>query len=109
MLCRQLDLAELKVSLVYFEIASQEETILVEVESPFNTEQLDLLVVADISTRWSHREASLAPIVELIADQHRRAPDNYLAFFSSFDYMERLCAVLRARCFDVPCWFQLRG
>ena len=56
-----------------------------------------------ISTRWSHREASLAPIVELIADQHRRAPGNYLAFFSSFDYMERVGAVLRARCFDVPC------
>ena len=31
LLCRQLDLDELKVSLVYFEITSQEETILVEV------------------------------------------------------------------------------
>ena len=81
----------------------------IEVESPFTAEQLDVRIVADISTRWSHREASLAPIVDLIADQYRRAPGNYLAFFSSFDYMERVGAVLKAKFPDVPCWFQIRG
>ena len=85
------------------------DTAFLEVESPFTAEQLDVRIVANISTRWSHREASLAPIVDLIADQYRRAPGNYLAFFSSFDYMERVAAVLRTRFPDVPCWFQLRG
>jgi hypothetical protein len=46
-------------------------------------------VVHSISTRFSDREASIQPIARLIAAQYEQQPGNYLAFFSSFNYLER--------------------
>ena len=38
--------------------------------------------------------------------QHR--PGNYLAFFSSYDYLDQVFALLRGRHPGVPCWAQQR-
>ena len=51
---------------------------------PFRAEQLEVRIASQVSTRYQQRHASLAPIVELIAQQYERMPGNYLAFFSSF-------------------------
>ena len=48
-------------------------------------------------------------MVELIARQYRERPGNYLAFFSSFDYLQQVAALLREQCPDVPFWEQTRG
>ena len=47
-------------------------------------------------------------MVEPIARQYRERPGNYLAFFSSFDYLQQVAA-LREQCPDVPFWEQTRG
>jgi DNA excision repair protein ERCC-2 len=80
----------------------------VDVESPFEAGQLAVHVTRDISTRYQHREASLAPIAQLIASQYRERPGNYLAFFSSFDYLEQAAAQFAARHPDIPLWRQER-
>nr|WP_246882052.1 ATP-dependent DNA helicase [Pseudomonas chlororaphis] len=86
-----------------------ETTVWVDVESPFSAAQLDVHIVSRISTRFAHRQASLAPIVELIAGQFRRRPGNYLAFFSSFDYLQQVASLLAQRHPDIPLWQQSRG
>ncbi|MGN7738788.1 ATP-dependent DNA helicase [Pseudomonas sp. 22526] len=86
-----------------------ESTVWVDVESPFSAAQLDVHIVSRISTRFAHRQASLAPIVELIASQFRQRPGNYLAFFSSFDYLQQVASLLAEQHPDIPLWQQSRG
>ena len=85
-----------------------DNTAWIDVPSPFTARQLTVRVARDISTRWNDRERSLAPIVELIARQYAAKPGHYLAFFSSYDYLDRVFALLRAQHPGVPCWEQQR-
>ncbi|WP_438456136.1 ATP-dependent DNA helicase [Vreelandella venusta] len=80
-----------------------------EVASPFAARQLDVRIRADISTRYHHREASVASIVEVLADQYQRQPGHYLAFFSSFAYLEQVMAQFQHAHPSVPMFAQTRG
>lgn len=84
-------------------------TAWVDVESPFQRSQLDVEIVSRISTRYTHRQASLAPIVELMAQQFEARPGNYLAFFSSFDYLQEVAELMERSHPAVPVWKQSRG
>ncbi|MEN4751220.1 ATP-dependent DNA helicase [Pseudomonas sp. Ps21-P2] len=84
-------------------------TAWVDVESPFQRSQLDVEIVSRISTRYTHRQASLAPIVELMARQFEARPGNYLAFFSSFDYLQQVAELMERSHPAVPVWKQSRG
>ncbi|MGV2292934.1 ATP-dependent DNA helicase [Trinickia sp. YCB016] len=86
-----------------------EATNWLEVDGPFRAQQLKVHVAAHVSTRWRDRERSLAPIVELIAQQYAAQPGNYLGFLSSFDYLERVAALLRERHPTLPIWTQAPG
>lgn len=85
-----------------------ENTAWVDVSSPFKPEQLRVQVVSHISTRYRHREASISPIVDLISRQYLQGPGNYLAFFSSFDYLRRVTLQFRSRYPAIPIWEQTR-
>ncbi|WUR15311.1 ATP-dependent DNA helicase [[Empedobacter] haloabium] len=85
------------------------DTAWVDVASPFAADQLAVHVASHISTRWQHRDRSLAPIAALMGAQYQRQPGNYLAFFSSFDYMEKAADLFEARHPGVPVWRQARG
>jgi len=80
----------------------------VDVESPFRAAQLTVRVARHISTRYAHRQASLAPIVELMAQQFAARPGNYLAFFSSYEYLEQVAALFAERHPGLPHWCQSR-
>jgi Rad3-related DNA helicase len=86
-----------------------EEAATLDVPSPFGPEQLRVEQVRDVSTRFSDRAGSIEPIADLIAEGFRRLPGNYLAFFSSFDYLHEVAAALGRRHPDVPQWSQVRG
>ena len=85
-----------------------EDAAWVDVPSPFEANQLSVQIVARISTRFADRAWSLAPIVELMARQFAAKPGNYLAFFSSFDYLQQVFALLLKRHPCVPVWQQSR-
>ena len=78
-----------------------------DVESPFAPEQLAVRV-APISTRRNDRLGTLDSLVDVIADQFAQRPGNYLAFFSSFDYMNLAAERLQMRHPTLPVWSQLR-
>ena len=84
------------------------DTAWVDVESPFQAHQLQVHVAGTISTRYQHRKASVGPIAGLIARQYREQAGNYLAFFSSFDYLDQVAAELAEHYPDVPSWRQER-
>ena len=85
-----------------------ENTPWVDVQSPFSAGQLAVRVVGSISTRFQHRTASLEPIAELMARQFEERPGNYLAFFSSFDYLQQTLERFAARFPHIPLWTQSR-
>ena len=85
------------------------DTAWIDVESPFEAAQLQVRIIDRISTRFVHRQASLEPIVALIAEQFARTPGNYLAFFSSFDYQQQVAQLLAQRHPAIPTWHQSRG
>ena len=86
-----------------------ETTAWIDVESPFQRAQLEVQIISRISTRYTHRQASLAPIVALMAEQFQRRPGNYLAFFSSFDYLQQVAELMQSSHPQVPVWLQSRG
>lgn len=83
-------------------------TAWIDVPSPFTAQQLSVRVARHISTRWTDRSRSLAPIVDTIAGQFAARPGLYLAFFSSYDYLDQVFARLREQHPDLPCWEQQR-
>ena len=85
------------------------ETLLLDVASPFHGHQLRVEVATHVSTRFRDRAGSLRSVAEIIGTQFERLPGNYLAFFSSFDYLEKACAAFLARHPGVPVWAQTRG
>lgn len=80
----------------------------IDVQSPFTAAQLTVRVVSDISTRYQHRCNSVSPIVGLISRQYKTKPGNYLAFFSSFEYLQKVALSFRTTYPDVPVWEQTR-
>lgn len=85
-----------------------EETQCLDVASPFSAEQLHVQVVRNLSTRYQHRDASLTPICQLMARQYAERPGNYLAFFSSYQYLEQVLQQLRRDHPQIPVWTQSR-
>ncbi|HEY9029435.1 MAG TPA: ATP-dependent DNA helicase [Burkholderiaceae bacterium] len=83
------------------------DTAWVDVASPFDAAQLRVQVTP-LSTRFAQRPASLAPIAALMARQFAQAPGNYLAFFSSFDYLAQAADLFQALHPEVPVWTQAR-
>ena len=86
-----------------------DNTACIEVESPFQAAQLQVHTALNLSTRFQHRVASLDPLVDRMAAQYQARPGNYLAFFSSHDYLHQAAARLAQRHPQLPCWSQSRG
>ena len=84
-------------------------TVWQEVASPFAADQLEVRIRRDISTRFRDREASVAPMVAAMAQQYQRKPGHYLAFFSSFAYLEAVLARFREAHPDIAVFSQTRG
>ncbi len=86
-----------------------DDSLDIDVESPFAGGQLQVRLATDISTRWQERERSIAPIVDLIAAQFEQAPGNYLVFASSFDYLQKIADRLSLAQPQLPQWTQARA
>jgi DNA excision repair protein ERCC-2 len=79
-----------------------------DVPTAYTAEQLSVRIVAPLSTRYVDRPRTIEPITRVIAGAFHRRPGNYLAFFSSFDYMEQVAAAFATRHPAVPMWQQAR-
>jgi DNA excision repair protein ERCC-2 len=96
---------------VYFQemLGLPDNTVAIEVPSPFSSDQLQVKLSRKISTRYADRLNSLGDLTELMAEQYFSQPGNYLAFFSSFDYLQSALDHFRKMHPMVPTWQQERG
>ena len=85
-----------------------DDTTWLDVQTPFSADQLSVHIAREVSIRYTHRADSLQPIARLIAKQYAARPGNYLAFFSSFDYLQRAHDAFAAGSPEVPTWQQDR-
>ena len=83
-------------------------TAWIDVASPFLPEQLAVKAVRNVSTRYKHRDQSLTLIAGMMAQQYEHAPGNYLAFTSSYDYLQKLAHCFTQRHPHISTWAQTR-
>ncbi len=84
------------------------DTAWLDVPSAFDPRQLQVRLARHISTRYGDRQRSLDSLVALMAGQYARQPGNYLAFFSSFEYLRMAAERLAAIHPSTPVWLQSR-
>jgi len=82
------------------------DTAFIDVASPFGGGQLSVRIARHISTRYRDRAASLQGIVQLMAQQWHERPGNYLAFFSSHEYLGQVAQAFAERHGEIPQWRQ---
>ncbi|MEN9627567.1 MAG: hypothetical protein RJA10_794 [Pseudomonadota bacterium] len=85
-----------------------ENTAWIDVPPAFAAEHLVVQVADGLSTRFPDRDRSLQRLVARMAGQFDHHPGNYLAFFSSFDYLDKAANRLQAQRPDIPQWRQAR-
>ena len=71
---------------------SDEDTI-ISLPSPFDPKRQQIIIHRGISTKYIHRENSYAPIAETIYTAISQRKGNYLVFFPSYDYMNKVYAI----------------
>jgi DNA excision repair protein ERCC-2 len=67
-----------------------DDLLTAEFESPFPIENRKLLIIPQVSTKFSHRERNYGKIREAIERILALKPGNYFIFFPSFDFMEKV-------------------
>jgi DNA excision repair protein ERCC-2 len=84
-------------------------TAWMDVPPVFPPNHLQVRIANHVSTRYPDRRASLDAVVDVLAQQHAAAPGNYLAFFSSFDYLDQAADRLQRRHPALTTWRQTRA
>ena len=67
-----------------------------EFTSPFPTQLRKLLIIPQISTRYARREGNYAKIADALARITALRPGNYLVFFPSFEFSDRVAGIFEA-------------
>ena len=80
-----------------------------DIPTPFRPEQFRVQVAANLSTRYKDRYASLAGLVEIISEQYKAQPGNYLCFLSSFEYLDMVVQALSRAHPEIPTTRQFKG
>ncbi len=81
----------------------------VELPSPYDPARLCVTVASGVSTRMEDRAKSYRRISALIAATVSARAGNYIVYFPSYDYMERVHAQFAAKYPNVRCVVQKRG
>lgn len=80
-----------------------------ELPSPYDPERLCVTVASGVSTRMEDRAKSYRKIATLIAATVSAKAGNYMVYFPSYDYMEKVYAAFSAKYEGVCCVVQKRG
>jgi Rad3-related DNA helicase len=74
-----------------------DEDFLLRLSSPYPQDNLCLMIDSRISTKFKFRELSFEPIIERIYKTIQMRTGNYLAFFSSYAYMNNVIEIFCER------------
>ncbi len=68
--------------------------------SPFPPENLEVIIDSSISTTYKERHFTLNRVAERIMEELEGRTGNYMMFFPSFDYLNKVTAILENNCGD---------
>ena len=85
------------------------DAVRISLPSPFDQSHCCLVAVPTVSTRYEDRAASYKKIASLIAATVSGRAGNYMVYFPSYDYMERVLQAFQKRYPKVTCAVQKRG
>lgn len=90
--------ATLKPADYYLELSglSEQNVGFFEFQTPFKRENRKLMIIPQISTKYTDRERNYPKIIEVIQRVIQLKRGNYFAFFPSFEFMNRVHAEFRA-------------
>ena len=80
-----------------------------QLPSPYDPERLCITVAPSVSTRFEDRAKSYKRVASMIAATVSAKAGNYMVYFPSYDYMEKVVAQFTARYPRVPHLVQRRG
>ncbi|MBF2374879.1 ATP-dependent DNA helicase [Listeria seeligeri] len=78
-------------------LGGEEDTSRMVFSSPFEQQNMHLLVADNISTKYQMRDQSLASVVEALAALIAGKKGNYLFFFPSFQYLQNVYELFRKK------------
>ena len=71
----------------YQQLLTQGEDLCIRIDSPFKQENLKLLAVDSVSTRYRDRKQTVSNIINIIRVLGRSKAGNYIVFFPSYEYL----------------------
>lgn len=74
----------------YKKLLSQDVGETLKIKSPFPTENLNLMLYHNLSTRYKDRENSLDEVIKTIKEVVAAKKGNYIAFFPSYQYLNQV-------------------
>jgi DNA excision repair protein ERCC-2 len=77
-------------------------SIYVQANSPYDPKQLQVKHAKGLSTKFHERAGSLSNLAQIIANQFKEKPGNYLAFFSSYTYLDQVVTTIRTLHPELP-------
>lgn len=89
--------ATLKPLALYARLHGVPEPQSLQLPSPFDGEQLRVVVVPDVSVRYRNRQQSLDRLVSVIESVVQARAGNYIVALPSFDYLERVSTEFKLR------------
>jgi len=81
----------------------------ISLPSPFDSRQFCLTAVPTVSTRYEDRSKSYGKLASLIAAMAIGKPGNYIVYFPSYAYMEKVLEKFQAKHQRVPVVVQKKG
>ena len=93
----------------YREVTGQRHGETLELDSPYERDNLCLIAYDGISTRYSDRKATAEDCAEIIARCVEAREGNYMVYFPSYDYMKRVARRFRDIMPDAPMILQKPG
>lgn len=67
-----------------------EDTVCMQVASPFQAEQLEVRIADKLSTRYRDRSSAITPICNIVKKQLETHSGNALIFFSSYEFLQKV-------------------
>ncbi len=78
------------------------DAVRISLPSPFDPENLCLCAVTGVSTRYEDREKSYRKLISIIAGTVSAKAGNYIVYFPSYAYMEKVAELFASRYPSVP-------
>lgn len=85
-----------------------EDAVYLMLDSPFPKENLLIMVDKSVSTRYNHREKGLNGVTSRIYEAVSQKNGNYIAFFPSYEYMEKVYNLFKEEYVEIEVFSQTR-